>query len=59
MEAVNTDRESTVLDVACGLGYVALGFAAACREVIGIDLTPEMLRELPGVRAFQLPVSVG
>ena len=28
-----------VLEIATGPGYVALGFAAVCREVVGIDLT--------------------
>jgi SAM-dependent methyltransferase len=32
-----------VLEVATGPGYVALGFAAICREVVGIDLTPAPL----------------
>jgi ubiquinone/menaquinone biosynthesis C-methylase UbiE len=31
--------EDRVLEVATGPGYVALGFAAVCREVVGIDLT--------------------
>lgn len=43
VEAVSPEPESHVLDVACGPGYVALGFAAVCRDVVGLDLTPEML----------------
>lgn len=43
VEAVNPGPESKVLDVACGPGYVAIGFAGVCREVVGIDITPEML----------------
>ncbi len=45
VETVNPGPDSNVLDVACGPGYVANGFAAICREVIGIDITPEM----PGI----------
>ncbi len=41
--AVSPDSDARVLDVACGPGYVALAFAEVCREVVGIDLTPEML----------------
>src|SRR6266481_3986006 len=41
--AVSPDPNARVLDVACGPGYVALAFAEVCREVVGIDLTPEML----------------
>jgi SAM-dependent methyltransferase len=32
-----------VLEVATGPGYVALGFAAVCRDVVGVDLTPAPL----------------
>ena len=39
VRAVDPAPESRVLEVAAGPGYVALGFAAACREVIGVDLT--------------------
>ncbi len=37
--AVDPSPEARVLDIATGPGYVALGFAAQCREVVGIDLT--------------------
>lgn len=43
VEAVHPRPESTVLDVACGPGYIAIGFAAVCREVVGVDITPDML----------------
>lgn len=39
VRAVNPDPDARVLEVATGPGYVAMGFARACREVIGIDLT--------------------
>jgi ubiquinone/menaquinone biosynthesis C-methylase UbiE len=34
-----------VLDLACGPGFVALEFAKHAREVVGVDLTPEMLKK--------------
>ncbi|HEU4792842.1 MAG TPA: class I SAM-dependent methyltransferase [Nitrolancea sp.] len=43
VETVSPGPDSNVLDVACGPGYVAIGFATICREVVGIDITAEML----------------
>ncbi len=37
--AARPGPEDRVLEVATGPGYVALGFAVVCREVVGIDLT--------------------
>lgn len=37
-----TDEES-VLDVACGAGYVACAFGTRARQVAGIDITPAMI----------------
>src|SRR5688500_6082268 len=37
VQAVNPAPESRVLEVATGPGYVAMGFATVCREVVGID----------------------
>jgi ubiquinone/menaquinone biosynthesis C-methylase UbiE len=34
-----------VLDLACGPGFVALEFAKHAREVVGVDLTAEMLNQ--------------
>jgi ubiquinone/menaquinone biosynthesis C-methylase UbiE len=34
-----------VLDLACGPGFVALEFAKHAREVVGVDLTAEMLKK--------------
>lgn len=34
-----------VLDVACGPGFVALEFAKHSREVVGVDLTGEMIKK--------------
>jgi len=43
VEAVNPDPAASVLDVACGPGYLALAFAERCKRVVGIDLTPAPL----------------
>ena len=40
-----------VLEVATGPGYVALGFAAVCHEVVGIDLTAAPLAIAERLRA--------
>src|SRR5438445_11552142 len=62
VQDVSPPAEARVLEVACGPGYVALGFARVCAEVVGLDLTPALLekaeqlrteRELDNVR-FQL-----
>jgi ubiquinone/menaquinone biosynthesis C-methylase UbiE len=39
------ERSDRVLDVACGPGFVALEFAKHARGVVGVDLTPEMLKK--------------
>jgi len=39
VQAVSPTAHDRVLEVATGPGYVAMGFAAVAREVIGIDLT--------------------
>lgn len=39
VRAVDPAPDARVLEVATGPGYVAMGFALACREVVGIDLT--------------------
>jgi ubiquinone/menaquinone biosynthesis C-methylase UbiE len=41
---VPVSADAIVLDVAAGTGHVARGFAAHARQVVAIDLTPEMLR---------------
>jgi len=37
--------EMTVLDIGCAAGHTAFAFAPHVREVIGVDLSPEMLVE--------------
>jgi ubiquinone/menaquinone biosynthesis C-methylase UbiE len=39
VQAVRPGADDRVLEVATGPGYVAMGFAAVAREVVGIDLT--------------------
>ncbi len=36
--------QSRVLEVGCGTGIIAAGVAPHAREVIGVDLSPEMIR---------------
>jgi SAM-dependent methyltransferase len=43
IEHVPVPRDAVVLDVACGTGHVARGFAPHVRQAVAIDLTPEML----------------
>ena len=45
MAAGGVTGEDRVLDVACGPGLVACGFAARARVVVGIDLTPAMIEK--------------
>ena len=39
VQAVRPTAQDRVLEVATGPGYVAMGFAAVVREVVGVDLT--------------------
>ena len=39
VHAVRPTSQDRVLEVATGPGYVAMGFAAVAREVVGVDLT--------------------
>ncbi|HXT34549.1 MAG TPA: methyltransferase domain-containing protein [Chloroflexota bacterium] len=50
IRAVQPKPEARVLDVATGPGYVAMGFAARCREVIGVDLTAAPLELAESMR---------
>jgi ubiquinone/menaquinone biosynthesis C-methylase UbiE len=45
LAAAAIDRESRVLDVACGPGIVACAFAERVAHVTGIDLTPAMIAQ--------------
>src|SRR2546428_336006 len=50
VHAVDPSPDARVLEVATGPGYVALGFATACAEVVGIDLTPALLAKAEELR---------
>src|SRR5436309_11240683 len=50
VQAVDPSADARVLEVACGPGYVSLGFATVCAEVIGIDLTPALLAKAEELR---------
>ncbi|MGD9891368.1 MAG: class I SAM-dependent methyltransferase [Dehalococcoidia bacterium] len=43
IETVRPSSDARVLEIATGPGYVAMGFAAVCREVVGVDVTDAML----------------
>jgi SAM-dependent methyltransferase len=45
VDAVGGRGTGRVLDLACGPGIVSAALAAAAREVVAFDLTPEMLRK--------------
>jgi len=53
VQAVSPTAHDRVLEVATGPGYVAMGFAAVAREVIGIDLTEAPLVIAEQVRPEQ------
>lgn len=50
VRAVGPSASARVIDVATGPGYVALGFATVCQEVVGIDLTPAQLSKAEQLR---------
>jgi ubiquinone/menaquinone biosynthesis C-methylase UbiE len=43
VDALGNAGSGRVLDVACGPGIVTAALAARAREVVALDLTPEML----------------
>jgi ubiquinone/menaquinone biosynthesis C-methylase UbiE len=45
VELAGVSTEDFVLDVACGPGLVACEFARSSRQVIGIDITPAMIKQ--------------
>jgi ubiquinone/menaquinone biosynthesis C-methylase UbiE len=51
VRSVNPAPTARALEVATGPGYVALGFAAVCHEVVGIDLTAAPLAIAERLRA--------
>ena len=49
IRALGLPAGATVLDVACGSGRHARAFKAAGFEVVGVDLSPDLLDEAEGV----------
>lgn len=45
IDAVGPTYQDRILDVACGTGVVAFQLAKAAKEVVGLDLTGEMLQK--------------
>jgi len=50
VQDVDPSADAKVLEVATGPGYVALGFATVCKEVVGVDLTPALLEKAEQLR---------
>jgi ubiquinone/menaquinone biosynthesis C-methylase UbiE len=40
-----TENDIILLDVACGSGSIAVGFAKLSKQVTGIDMSPEMIEQ--------------
>jgi len=45
VDAVAPDTSAVIMDVACGPGLVTAALAPRAREVVALDVTPEMLRQ--------------
>jgi len=43
IELARPQKSDRVLDVACGWGFVCLAFSRHVKQVVGVDLTPEMI----------------
>jgi len=50
IDAVGATTQDTILDVACGTGVVTFCLAETAKEVIGLDITGEMLQRARKVR---------
>jgi len=50
LEQAQPSPRARALDIATGTGFTALALAPRCREVIGVDLTPGMVREAQRLR---------
>jgi ubiquinone/menaquinone biosynthesis C-methylase UbiE len=51
VELAQPNEDSSALDIATGSGHTAFALAPHVRSVIGIDITPEMLREAEALKA--------
>lgn len=39
------DKESSVFDICCGIGTIGLCFAKHCKEVLGVEIIEEAIRD--------------
>lgn len=46
LQSLGVDHESVVVDLGAGTGQFALAIAAVCAQVIAVDVSPVMLRQL-------------
>jgi ubiquinone/menaquinone biosynthesis C-methylase UbiE len=46
LESLGVDHDSVVIDLGAGTGQFALAIAAVCAQVIAVDVSPVMLRQL-------------
>ena len=51
VELARTQQDWSALDIATGSGHTAFALASHVRSIIGIDITPEMLREAEALKA--------
>lgn len=49
--AVKANSSDTVLDVACGAGFVVCEFAGIVNYAVGVDLTPAMIKQAKNLQA--------
>ncbi|XP_068150109.1 tRNA (uracil-5-)-methyltransferase homolog A [Drosophila tropicalis] len=38
-------KDSTVLDICCGTGTIALSFAKHCKQVLGVEIVPDAIKD--------------
>src|SRR6516165_7670497 len=62
-DALGLSKQSFALDLACGSGELAVGFAPYCRSILAIDKSPHMLSGRRGhpenVRFLEADVNAG
>ncbi|XP_017477066.1 PREDICTED: tRNA (uracil-5-)-methyltransferase homolog A [Rhagoletis zephyria] len=45
IELAAPQPHSTVLDICCGIGTIALAFAKHCKQVLGVEIIPEAIKD--------------
>ncbi|XP_067647883.1 tRNA (uracil-5-)-methyltransferase homolog A isoform X2 [Eurosta solidaginis] len=45
IELAAPQNHSTVLDICCGTGTIALAFAKHCKQVLGVEIIPEAIKD--------------